>query len=283
MHRLLWIILFLPALSSAQGKINLHLFGGFANYSGDLQEKRFTIGQSHLAFGAGVGYAIIPKLQLKLNINYARISADDKNSSRLLLKERNLNFHTAILEGNLLLDYTFLDLELKRVSPYIFAGAGLYHFNPYSFDSLGLKVDLRPLSTEGQGINNKPYYPLTQLAIPFGGGIRIRINDNTYLAYEIGTRKLFTDHFDDVSGVYVDQTTLRNARGQLAVDMAFRGDEVKSNPTAYPPAGTTRGGFKYRDWYYFSGLTLSIGLMPGDGRLFGGGNKRGRTDCPTGL
>src|SRR5688572_27980617 len=118
MHRLFWIALLIPSISLAQAKFNVYLFAGFANYSGDLQESRFTLSQAHPSFGAGLGYSIIPKLQVKLNLQYAKISADDSRATVALLKQRNLNFHSNILESSLLFDFTFLDLEVKKISPY---------------------------------------------------------------------------------------------------------------------------------------------------------------------
>ena len=67
------------------------------------------------------------------------------------------------------------------------------------------------------------------------------------------------------------------ARGAKAVEMAFRGDELKSGASTYPADGTIRGGSKFKDWYYFSGVSISIGL--GKRRGFHG-TDNGRTDCP---
>jgi hypothetical protein len=35
---------------------------------------------------------------------------------------------------------------------------------------------------------------------------------------------------------------------------------LKDGDPNYPLDGTIRGGAKYKDWYYFSGVTLSIGI-----------------------
>jgi len=93
-------------------------------------------------------------------------------------------------------------------------------------------------------------------------------------------RKTFTDYIDDVSKTYVDQAILGAARGPRAVDLAFRSDELKDNTLSYPSEFTVRGGEKFKDWYYFSGITLSIGLTNADGRLFGKKVRRGSIDCP---
>jgi hypothetical protein len=201
------------------------------------------------------------------------------------LQARNLSFTTKILEGNLLLEYTLLDLERNKFSPYVFGGLAVYHFNPYAFDSLGNKIYLKPLSTEGQGLSQYPDrkpYNLTQLAIPFGGGIKFRISQNTVLSYEIGFRKLSNDHLDDVSTRYVDQFILAQERGPKAVEMAYRGGELKGGDPNYPADGTVRGGSKYKDWYYFTGFTLYIGINTRSSKNFDERSNKGggRLDCP---
>jgi hypothetical protein len=262
-------------------KLHLDLFGGFSNYQGDLQEKRFTTQQAKAAFSIGAKYDITEHFSLRTNLSYAAIAANDKYNHQADLRARNLSFESKITEANLLLDYSLFSLEDRKLTPYVFGGIAVFHFNPYAFDSAGHKVYLKPLSTEGEGLaaypNRKPY-SLTQVAIPMGAGIRWRFSDNIILSYEIGLRKTFTDYLDDVSTNYVDQFTLASAKGAKAVEMAYRGGELKAGP-AYPAAGSIRGGAKFKDWYYFSGLTVSIGI--GGKHPFGAlKHGRGSTACP---
>ena len=65
---------------------------------------------------------------------------------------RNLSFQNNITEWNLLAEYTFLDITQKKFSPFLFAGIAVFHNNPYAYDTLGQKIYLRPLSTEGEGL-----------------------------------------------------------------------------------------------------------------------------------
>jgi hypothetical protein len=135
----------------------------------------------------------------------------------------------------------------------------LYHFDPYTYDTANQKVYLHPLTTEGQGLPQygKPY-ALTQLAIPFGAGLKFKLTERVILGAEIGLRKLFTDYLDDVSTNYAAASDLLQARGQQAVDLAFRSDELVGGTTNYPEKGTQRGGSSVKDWYYFSGIHLSF-------------------------
>jgi hypothetical protein len=148
---------------------------------------------------------------------------------------------------------------------------------------MGNKFDLQPLSTEGQGLSQYPErkpYKLTQFGIPLGIGIKFAVNQNISLGWEISMRKTFTDYLDDVSTTYVDELLLLAERGQTSVDLAYRGDEVKDGDLAYPADGTKRGSNKFKDWYYFSGITATIKIPS---RKFTLGKKRSGTGCPSGV
>jgi hypothetical protein len=281
MIRIIALILFFPLSSIAQQRINLTLFGGLANYTGDLQEKRFAVDQAGGTLGAGLSYQLYPKFLIRGQLQYAKIGADDKKSTAPLAISRNLNFKSPIIEASLLADYSFLDLEKKKFTPYVFVGIALFHFNPYTHDSTGAKYYLHDLGTEGQGLASNPGkkpYNLSQLSLPFGGGVRFRINTNTILGYEIGLRKTGTDYLDDVSDHYVNEADLLAGHGPKAVELSYRGDELKDGLTQYPN-GQVRGGPKFKDWYYFQGITLSIGIFDGEGKIFGK-SPYGRVDCP---
>jgi len=285
MRKLLLLSMLCPVVAISQQRFHVTLFGGLSNYAGDLQDHKFTLQQSNFAFGAGIKYDFTPNIALRLAYNHGTIGGDDKKSSDPLLKDRNLSFTSRINEGSLLVEYTVLNMEDHTISPFIYSGLTVFHFNPYAYDSVGNKVFLKPLSTEGQGfVDGRKPYSLTQFAIPVGIGLKFRINENTVLAYELSARKTFTDYLDDVSTTYVDQFTLAQARGTKAVDMAFRSDELKNGNTTYPDDGSVRGGPKYKDWYYFTGFTLYIGIGSGNGNggPFSRGTHGGRNQmgCP---
>jgi hypothetical protein len=285
MRKFLILSILCPLVAVSQQRFHVTLFGGLSNYAGDLQDHQFTLQQSNFAFGAGIKYDLTPHLALRLAYNHGTIEGDDKKSSDPLLRARNLSFASKINEGSLLLEYTILNMEERKVSPYIYSGITVFHYNPYAYDTVGNKVFLKPLSTEGQGLegyNRKPYN-LTQFAIPFGVGVKFRISENTVLAYEVTIRKTFTDYLDDVSSTYVDQFALGQQRGLKAVSMAFRGDELKGSTQTYPEDGAVRGGSKYGDWYYFTGFTVYIGLGSGNGGSTPFGRSKGgrnRLGCP---
>ena len=277
MKKLLLLVMLTPTLLQAQWHVNL--FGGFSNYSGDLQSQFLTTAESYAAFGLGLQYDLTNHLSVTMGGNYGHVGASDKYN-KPSLQSRNLSFETNIVELNLMAEYNILDITKTRFTPYGFVGIAVYHFNPYAYDTTGQKVFLKPLSTEGEGLPqytaSKPY-ALTQFAIPFGGGIKFRINDQITIAYELGLRKLFTDYLDDVSTSYVDKTILLNAKGPLAVEMAYRSEELKGG-APYPAAGAKRGSPKSKDWYYFSGIRLSIAFN--SIKLNSQKVKMGIIDCP---
>ena len=262
----------LTFMVNAQG-FNLDLFLGTSNYQGDLQDKRFTFNQSHLAGSIGLSYDLTEKFSLRGGIMFGKVSGDDKQGRN---KARNLNFSSGLTEGHLGVQYYITPLGQRSLTPYVFAGLALYRFNPYTHDTSGTKYYLKPLSTEGQGfIDGKDYYSLTKIAIPFGAGVKLSLSDKINVGLELGFRKLFTDYLDDVSDVYVDRNSLLTNRGAKAVELAYRGDEIKEGTFTYPDGGSQRGSPKVKDWYYFTGLTLSYKL--------GGGNRtrdKSQWACP---
>ncbi len=288
MRRILIFVLFVVTTSQLIGqRIHLGVFGGLAAYNGDLTEKIFPKKVTNGAIGISVNYELKDQLMLRGGFTYAIVGGADRFSDKPDLVLRNLAFETKLFEFSAVGEYYFLNLYDHRYSPYIFGGLAIYHFDPYAFNGTKQKIFLKPLSTEGQGIQGYPDrkpYSLTQAALPFGGGIKFAINDNLRVGVEMGLRKLFTDYFDDVSKTYIDPNDLLAARGQLAVDMSYRGDEVPGGDTNYPLKNAQRGGDKHNDYYYFTGihLTYRLGGSNGGGGGNGGGRggKKGRYGCP---
>lgn len=280
---LMAFLAFLPVTLMAQGW-QLVGFGGVANYQGDLQDRRFTTQQAQIALGLGIQYDINKYFSVRGMANYGRISADDRFNKDAGLRNRNLNFKSQILEGSIQAVFRFMDLETKKWSPYLVAGVGVFGFDPYTYDTLGNKFYLQPLGTEGQGLAAYPereFYKRVQLVIPFGGGVMLRVNERITLGYEVGLRKTFTDYLDDVSTTYADPDQLLAARGPLALELAYRGDELK-NGSANPnyPTGSVRGGPEFKDWYYFQGITVNFRLGSGGRSGYNGKSMGRQLDCP---
>ena len=270
------LFLFVLSVHGSAQNLRLNLFAGTSNYSGDLQDKGFTFSQAHFAGGVGVSYDITEHFSATGGLNFGTVSANDKYGRN---KARNLNFTSAISEANLGMQYYITPLSEHLLTPYVFVGVAVYHFNPYTTDTSGRKTYLKPMSTEGEGfLPGKSNYNLTQLAIPFGAGVKLSLSENVNIGVELGYRKLFTDYLDDVSATYVDEPTLLANRGPEAVELAYRGNELK-NGAPYPRGGIIRGNSAHKDWYYFTGFTASFRLFSGNG-LGSSTGKHSKYGCP---
>lgn len=276
------LLIFVCATVSAQ-PLRLHIMGGFANYTGDLQPKNFTLNQANGVATAGATYNLTENFALRAEYSFGKVGADDKKSTQASLVPRNLNFESLIKEFNLMGEYDILNVNDHRFTPYVFAGVGLFKFSPYTRDSVNNKVHLWGLSTEGQETSEHPErarYKRLQLNIPVGAGIKYAVSDDVQIAFELAYRKLFTDYLDDVSTTYADPNVLLAERSYLAMQYAFRGDELKSNPQPFPGAGAQRGSAKYKDSYYFGQLRISFRMSWFDnGSSYN--SKRSQMGCPT--
>jgi hypothetical protein len=249
-------------------------FAGVCNYQGDLQSKKVTFSQSKPAFGGGLLLELTDKLHLRASFMSAAVSASDALGPN---SDRNLSFTSAVKEGHIGIEYDLFNLYERSLTPYVFTGINVFNFNPYAVDKNGKQVFLQPLGTEGQGFfQGREKYALTQVGLPLGGGFKLRLSDNLRLRAEMGLRILFTDYLDDVSTTYADKNTLLANNGATAVEMAFRGAEVKPALT-YPVVGAKRGNPKINDYYYTGTLGLSFRLQqrPDKGHL-----GKGQYGCP---
>jgi len=257
-------------------RLHVAVLAGLSNYQGDLQGKRFTFSQSHGAIGIGGLYEISDKFSIRGLATFARVSADDKKSP--INQSRNLSFSSPIYEAQLGLEYDIFSLYERDFTPFLFASLAAYYFNPSALDSVGKKVFLRPLSTEGQGFYlNRTVYNNKQVAIPFGGGVKLALSEDIRLRFEIGLRYLFTDYLDDVSTTYPDRTLLLANKGQQAVAMSFRGHELKPTNAYTFPTGNKRGNPGVKDFYYITALSATFRLSPRPDNGFHGKAQYG---CP---
>ena len=255
MKKLLLGFILIPIIGVAQ---NFHFSArlGLAGYQGDLKAHAISLSQTKLMGSIGARYDLSEHLTARSYFTLASLKGDDKKGTAAM-QQRNLNFQTKVFDWELTAQYNLFSLNDRWWTPYVFAGVGIYHFKPYTTDADDNKVFLNPLSTEGQGFTQGvKEYKLTQFSIPLGIGIEYPLNEDMRLGLEFGYRKIFTDYLDDVSANYVDQQSLLNARGQTAVDLAWRGDEVGSG--SYPAAGSVRGNSNQKDGYYYVAITYTI-------------------------
>jgi hypothetical protein len=246
------------------------------NYFGDIVPKTgfasFRAGDTRYNLGLSITHRFFPRVSLRGSLSYGRIAASDEKSANIndvndrYRNYRNMTIRNDIFEasGTVIVDLIEnRNNYLKRPDfvPYLFVGVAAFHHNPQglvqsnSQNTQGLTVGeyigLHDLRTEGID------YSLTQIAIPFGGGVRYRINRNLDASFEIGVRKTFTDYLDDISTVFADPSTLATPASK------YFGSTVTANdaPAGFNAANVTRGKTG-NDWYVVTGFSLNYILTP---------------------
>jgi len=233
------------------------IIGGTSYYIGDLNSTHFN----NIQLGGGLTFRknFDRRFTFKSSAIFSSIKGDDRNSSDQTRVDRNLHFKSDIMELSGQVEFNFLPYEtgnpLYSWTPFVFAGVSLFHYNPKAEASDGQWYELQPLGTEGQGTTAFPTrkkYALTQLSVPFGGGMKIAVNPNFNIIFEYGLRKVFTDYLDDVSTTYVG---LPVEFDPITIELS---DRSLDGPKL---AGEERGISTNNDWYSFSGITLSFTLQ----------------------
>lgn len=245
------------------GQSEILLMVGGMNYIGDLNNQS-ALSMPRLAGGVGIRYRIDNRWVLRGEINYGVVE-QEKDYNKL----RNLSFRSNIFELSFLGEFNFAPFGIgateKRWTPYLFGGLGVFHFNPKAAYTIGngevVWAELQPLCTEGQAsiaYSGRKQYPLTQLCMPFGVGIKWYLGKSFTLAVEYGFRKTWTDYLDDVSKTYVGKDFLQenSSDGTLAAQLADRSGEVVAGYVNAP--GTKRGDDSLDDWYVYFHVSLGI-------------------------
>lgn len=242
---------------------------GAANYYGDLQHNWFPTQQNlsqtyRPSLGIQYKYFFNPRLGMRFGATYLQITAADSLSTVAADKQRNLNFTNDMFEGYGAVEFNILPIRVEdrfKVSPYVFAGIGAVYSNPYTNDREGKKTRLRDLGTEGQGVPGYPdrkTYSMVHAMFPVGGGVKFFIGKTVVMSAEVGLRYVASDYIDDVSRSYINMDTLLAYKGQKAVDLSYRGNEIANWDGNYPDHKFQRGDFKKNDWYYTVGISATI-------------------------
>jgi hypothetical protein len=206
--------------------------GGTFHYFGELPA---SVGYN---VDLGLEYRVDGRISGRFHFMYQRFSGKDSDTTR------NLSFRSSNLELGLTGTVSLFDegkayFGKRTVNPYLIAGFAMARIKPkadipdeYAGNPLpdaGKYTSLRELMTEGNE------YKRWQPVIPIGIGGEFAINYFFSIQVEAIWRLTFTDYLDDVSTVYVDQSTFGNP---IAAALADRRPEVGLTPA---DAGTPRG------------------------------------------
>lgn len=184
----LFLLVFGTLALNAQHKQyqRIHEFGagiGALNYTGDLAEN-IKLKYSKPALNAFYRHNFTNEVSvLRVNFMVGRLGVDEAKSNEALRKARKYSFNGTLLEASLLYEYDFFDfrdIENK------------YYMSPYLYGGLSANTFVGQKNSD------------TFAGIPFGAGIKFRLNGGWNLGAEIGARKNFTDKLDG----YTDEIAL---------------------------------------------------------------------------
>ncbi len=250
--------------SSAQS-IELGLGGGLSLYQGDLTSYRFKEGlvlKIHPSFNAALRAEIDERWAVSFAVFSSRISGADSLSLAPSTKARNLDFRSSLAELALRVEWyplKSLSPYTEGINPYLSIGLAGFKFSPMTTFQ-NREVALQPLGTEGQGLPGNPSpYALTQIAIPIGGGLRLRIADGVFVHGFIYYSLTGTDYIDDVSTLYYPPELLESGAGLLSAQLSNRSIDAAGNQIDH--TGKKRGNASIRDAYLNGGVMVSINLF----------------------
>ncbi len=246
---LLFFFGLLSTVSAQRAEVGID--AGGAGYMGDLNVNN-PLKISGISAGIFAKINFDPYWGLGLYYTYGSVKANDLSSSNADLRKRGLNFKSNLHEISILTELNFFDIyspvAKKRFTPFIFAGIGGFIFNPKA-NYGGGDATLRIYRTEGPLEQYKNY----AITVPYGAGAKYRLTENLTLFSKIGYRTAFTDHLDDVSGVYPAANSWRGDPPNQAAYSYFLSDPSQ-DPTK---VGTQRGDFRKRDTYMFVSIGIS--------------------------
>lgn len=155
--------------------------GGF-NYRGDISP---TFKFAFFRPGGSLFFRYNPNQALSLRAEIAGgiITGKDSKSKDPFQQARNMSFRTRIIETSAVAEYNFLNYQDRRFAinwtPYVFGGLGYSFFKP--------NIQTADYKTSG-------------LVLPYGVGIKYQIKRPWNVGIEYGTRKTFSDYYDNLGG-----------------------------------------------------------------------------------
>lgn len=238
---------------SAQKTNEIGIFLGGSYYIGELNPTGHLNSLTRPAAGIVYRHNIGYRVSFAGSALFGSVQGIDARTSSYEQQQRNLSFRSRIYELAARTEFNFIEYKIgddkHQFTPFLFLGISVFNFNPKA--SYGNQwVALQPLKTEGQGKG----YMRTQIAIPFGAGFKMNLAKRIGLVIEWGMRKTFTDYLDDVSTTYANPADLA-ANGPASVALADRSLGATGDNT-----GRQRGNPRNKDWYCFTGLTLTFQL-----------------------
>ncbi len=205
-------------------------------------------------------------ISARLEGTFGRVRASDHvlkkvSDSYPYRYQRNLSFRSTINELTLVTEIHPLyykkfkkGQKLPRYSPYFVAGIGYFSFNPKAKLNKTW-IELKPLSTEGEGFSEYPDrkpYKLKQINFPLGFGVKYKLSPAVNVSVECVSRILNTDYLDDVSTNYIDKELFAKyfTGAQLTNALKLNDRKHEIDPALTTFTGEQRGNPNKNDSYF---------------------------------
>lgn len=150
------------------------------------------------AVSVGALYKLTPNFGISGTIDYVKLGANEKDARQT----RNISFESEVLAFSATAVFNLWDSyagsgnyrsSRKRFAvPYIRGGVGAVYYTPTSFPGQGNLDDSQTT------YDPEREYPAIAAVIPFGGGIRFRINNEFSIAPELMYQITTTDFLDNI-------------------------------------------------------------------------------------
>lgn len=271
MKNLLIVILGLSFSAAIAQRHEIGVFGGGANVIGDIGRSNYInpmpvsynsdkiTDKLPIALGLIYRFNFNPHMGVRFNAIYGKVIGNDAVAPEKYKKERDYAYKNNILEGSLLFEYNFFDINNENAakhSPYIFAGVGafMYDKNLYTIshtfarDENGVVIVPESIDTQVSTKTEKE----SNFTFPIGAGYKIKYKHNWVISAEVGFRYTRTDNLDHSFSNYSDFTFIT----EPGLDQPPYEDEVwvrNLNAIRSRQVGNTSN----YDWYVFTGLTLT--------------------------
>ena len=232
-NHLVAVLIWIASIASVYGqKYEVGAGIGTGVYSGDIIRK---IDPAQAGFqGTLFGKRNFDNVwSLRIAISGSVLEGDDgKKPIDLVAKSRDARFKGGVIEGSAIMEFNFLDF-LRNDSE--------FRFSPYAFFGVGYSYFMMKGRESAERFTPADFYQLTSPVIPFGGGVKYRLDDQWTLAAELGIRATFTDYLDKID----------RSAGVIPVS------EIDPNTGLLLTRIVNFGNPYTKDWYYFLGLSLS--------------------------
>ncbi len=222
-----------------------------ATYFGELCDKGECI-KLRPSISLGAYYRYDQHFTFRSSLSWFRLAGSDEGNK---FEARNLHFRSDNFELKIdgtydLFAYNKMYRRRKEFVPYFSAGIALFTYTPKAKLD-GKWYNLRKFQTEGVK------YGKMSLAIPIGGGVRIKVNPLININLELAYRFTFIDYLDDISHEYSQEIydlPATDIRRRLANRFA------ELNPKREGNRVVKRGGNTAYDTYFMFGASIDYTL-----------------------